>query len=205
MNDAVGLIGGSFDPIHLGHLLIARHVAEALDLARVVFVPSAHPPHKRPDALASVQHRLEMVRLAIAGEPAFDVSDWEASRAGPNYTIDTITQFRAACGPEPRLHWIIGSDSLAELATWKDVPTLVAACRIVTVPRPGAESPDLAPLQNVLSDAQVAELRRYVLDTPRIDISSTDIRRRVGAGLSIRYLVPEPVRQYILAHGLYRP
>lgn len=204
MNEAVGLIGGSFNPIHVGHLLVARHVAESLNLQRVVFLPSAHPPHKTPESLAPVGHRLEMVRLAVAGESRLEVSDWEASQPGPTYTIDTIAHFRGICGPQARLHWIIGSDSLAELATWKEAPALVAACRIVTVPRRDAETPDFTALAQVLSGEQVGELRRYILDAPRIDVSSTDIRLRVRQGRSIRYLVPEPVREYIVANRLYQ-
>jgi len=204
MGEAIGLIGGSFDPVHFGHLVIARFVAEALSLARMIFVPSAQPPHKPPESLAPGHHRLAMVRLAVTEEALFDVSDCELTRSGPSYTVDTIAQFRDLCGPRVQLCWVIGSDSLAELATWKDVPALVSSCRIVTVPRPGNEHPDLGPLERLLSKDQVAELRRGFLDAPRIDISATDIRQRVRKGLSIRYLVPETVREYILANRLYR-
>jgi nicotinate-nucleotide adenylyltransferase len=199
-----GLFGGSFDPIHIGHLLIARHVAETLGLDRVVLMPSPHPPHKPRESLLPASHRLEMVRRAIAGEPSFGVSDWEMTRHGPRYTIETVEHFRGEWGADVEVCWLVGSDSLGELHTWKDVGRLVERCRIVTVPRPGADAPDLSILAGMVSAERLAQLRRDVLSVPRIDISATDIRRRVRAGRSIRYLVPEAVREYIETHRLYR-
>jgi nicotinate-nucleotide adenylyltransferase len=203
MSASRGLFGGSFDPIHIGHLLIARHVAETLGLDRVVFMPSPHPPHKPRESLSPPAHRIEMVRRAIAGEPLFSVSDWEMTHDGPRYTVDTVEHFRAEWGPGVEVCWLIGSDSLGELHTWKDVGRLVERCRIVTVPRPGADAPDLSVLAGLVSAARLAQLRRDVLAVPRIDISATDIRRRVRAGRSIRYLIPDSVREYIEASGLY--
>jgi len=200
-----GLFGGSFDPIHLGHLLIARHVVEALSLDQMVFVPSPHPPHKPREVLAPAAHRFEMVRRAIAGEPRFDVSDWEMTHDGPRFTIDTVEHFRSAWGAEIDVCWLIGSDSLGELHTWKNVSRLVERCRLVTVPRPGADAPELTALAGLISTEQLARLRRDVLAVPRIDISATDIRRRARSGQSIRYLVTEEVREYIEANRLYAP
>lgn len=203
MSGSRGLFGGSFDPIHIGHLLIARHVMETLGLDRIVFVPSPYPPHKSPRALAAPAHRLEMVRRAIAGEPCFDVSDWEMSHDGPRYTVETVAHFRSVWGAGVPVCWLIGSDSLGELHTWKDVPRLVEKCRLVTVPRPGADTPDLSKLEAMIGPKCVAALRRDVLAVPRIDISATDIRRRVRAGQSIRFLVTESVREYIETNRLY--
>ena len=200
----IALFGGSFNPIHNGHLIVARAVAERLRLSRVVFIPSSpSPPHKANAELADAADRLEMVRLAIAGESGFEVSDLEVRQGGVSYTIRTVESFRQAAADQT-LHWIIGGDTLPELHTWYRVRELVERCRIVTAVRPGFEVPDLSAIQRVLSPEQVQRLMADVLPTPRIDISATDIRRRVAEGRSIRYLVPEAVRQYIEQRGLYR-
>ncbi len=197
------LYGGSFDPVHHGHLIVARFVAEALHVPRVILMPSAHPPHKPIESLTPAEHRLEMCRRAVAGDDGFEVSDWECTRPGPNYTLHTVQHFREASGSATEVHWILGMDSLSELGTWYRAGELVEAGTLVTVARPGAEEPDDAALLRDFTPAQVEKLRRHVLVSPRIDISGTDIRARVAAGLSIRYLVPEPVREYIVGHGLY--
>lgn len=204
MSQRLGLYGGSFNPIHLGHLIVARSVAETLDLARVVFLPSATPPHKDSDALVEAGHRVEMVKLAIAGESAFEFSDHDLTCTGPSYTVETVAHFKRELSAGDELLWIIGADSLAELDTWYRVGDLVDSCRVVTAARPGWEQPDLAGLTAKLSAQQIARLRDGILETPRIDISATDIRARVAAGRSIRNLVPESVRLYIEMFGLYR-
>ncbi len=197
------LFGGSFNPIHNGHLIVARAVAERLGVSRLVFVPSPSPPHKTGTMLAEASDRLAMVRLAIAGEPLFDCSDVETRRSGPSYTILTVEDFRTTRADRD-LFWLIGADSLAELHSWHRVADLVDACRIVTAARPGFEVPDLSGLDRVLQPEQVRRLEADILPTPRIDISATEIRRRVREGRSIRYLVPEPVADYIARHELYR-
>jgi nicotinate-nucleotide adenylyltransferase len=204
MSQGIALFGGTFDPIHHGHLIVGRAVAEVLDCARVVFIPAQNPPHKVGRGLTDAAHRLAMARLAVADEPRFDVSDIEIRRTGLSYTILTVEAFRREVGPEVPLAWIIGGDTLPELHTWYRVRELVDACRIVTAVRPGFEAPDLAPLRRSLSAEQIERLRADVLTTPRIDISATQIRRRVRESRSIRYLVPESVGGYIAASGLYR-
>ncbi len=207
----VALFGGTFDPIHCGHLIVARCVLERLSLDEVTFIPSANPPHKGRADLSDVAHRLAMVELAIDGprplvgaEPGFACDDCEARRAGPSYTLETVMHFRERLGPGAHIHWIIGADSLAELESWHRATELVDACNIVTVNRSGDCQPDLSTFGRVLNEGHVAKLERGILQTPHIDISATDIRRRVAAAQSIRYLVPEPVRQYIEDHQLYR-
>ncbi len=204
-NGRTGLFGGSFNPVHCGHLIVARAVAEQLDLARVVFLPSGVPPHKRPAELLDSRHRAQMVRLAIAGEPGFEFSEFDLGRGGPTYTFDTVAQFADQLGAEAELHWIIGADSFPELASWHRISELVNACRIITAARPGWEAPDLSRLRAILTEAQIARLVSGILSTPRIDISSTDIRERIANGRSIRYLVPEGVSRYIEDHRLYAP
>ncbi|HOB74113.1 MAG TPA: nicotinate (nicotinamide) nucleotide adenylyltransferase [Phycisphaerae bacterium] len=200
----IALFGGSFNPIHHGHLIIARAVAERLGVSRMVLVPSALPPHKRASELASAMDRLEMARLAVADEVGLDVSDVEVYREGPSYTFLTVEHYRRLLGPDVPLYWVIGGDTLPELHTWYRISELVEQCRIVTAVRPGYEELDLSPLGRVLSAGQIDRLREGILPTPLIDISATQIRRRIGEGRSIRYLVPEAVREYIESRGLYR-
>lgn len=198
----VALYGGSFNPIHHGHLMVARAVAEMRQLDRVVFLPSQHPPHKRPEGLMAAEHRAAMVRLAIAGEEILEFSDFDLNRPGPSYTIDTVLHFRSTLGSDAQLFWIIGGDSLAELTTWKQLPTLVDACQILTARRPGTDEVDWSVFHGVLSDQQVHRLQDGLVDTPMFDISSTDIRNRLHNGLSVRYMVPESVREYLWTHRL---
>lgn len=198
------LFGGSFDPIHNGHLIVCRHAAEALDIQRVVLIPGACPPHKQQVDLTPAAVRLELCRLAVRDDPLFEVSDWETRQSGPNYTLHTVRHFRETQPPKTKLHWLIGMDSLAELSSWYRIGELAGLCTIVTVGRPGAEGPDRSSLRKHMSARQLDELETHTLDSPLIDISATDIRARVRAGRSIRYLVPEPVRAAIEVRGLYR-
>lgn len=203
MGTGIALFGGTFDPIHHGHLIAARAVVEHLEFERVVFIPSPNPPHKIGRELTDAAHRLQMARLAVRDEPRFDVSDAEIRRAGLSYTVLTVEWFRQAVGPEVPLAWVIGGDSLPELYGWYRIADLVEMCRVVTAVRPGYEVPDLSPLRRTLSAEQVDRLRRDVLPTPAVDISATNIRRRVREARSIRYLVPESVRNYIEENRLY--
>jgi nicotinate-nucleotide adenylyltransferase len=203
MSERIALYGGSFDPIHHGHLISARALAEELGLSRVVFLPSASPPHKDSSKLSPVSDRAAMVRLAIAGEPHFDYDDHDMTRLGPTYTVDTVEHFRRELGEGVRLYWIIGADSLLELSTWHRASELVDSCCMVTAVRPGWSASALDPLREMFSAEQVERLRSHVFSTPEIDVSATDIRSRVRCGRSIRYLVPDCVADYIREHGLY--
>jgi len=200
----VALFGGSFNPIHFGHLIAARAIAEYLDLERVILIPAAQPPHKWSHQLAQAHHRLEMCRLAVAGEPRLEVSDTEFQQGGMNYSIRSVQEFRRTLAPDIRLYWIIGADTLPMLRHWHRLREMLELCRIITAARPGFEHPDLSGLLETLSPEQVNRIRDGILPTPHIDISATEIRWRVREGKSIRYLVPEPVREYILDHDLYR-
>jgi nicotinate-nucleotide adenylyltransferase len=189
------IFGGTFDPIHLGHLVVADRVAEAAGLAGVVFLPAGRPPHKVGRPITPAADRLAMVALAIAGNPRFSVSQLELeSASGPSFTIDTVRRWKAAGERDVAL--ILGADSLVELGTWREPEALVAECRVLVVGRPGVDL-GRAPAHLVAAVTMV--------EAPRLDISSSEIRERVAAGRSIRYLVPEPVREYILSRGLYRP
>src|SRR5262245_8898428 len=198
MSKRIGILGGTFDPIHNGHLAIAEEARVALGFERVLFVPAARQPLKHGEHLASPQQRLEMVQLACDGNPAFEVSPIEVERAGPSYTVDTLEMLHAA---EPGdLHFIVGADAAADLYRWRAAGRIVALARIVVIGRPGFAL-DRAALSHHLPGL---EARLMLLEGPGMDISSSALRRRVAAGRPIRYQTPEPVVKYITTHRLYR-
>jgi nicotinate-nucleotide adenylyltransferase len=203
MTGRIGLFGGSFDPIHFGHLIAARSIAEQLQFESIVLIPAPRPPHKAHVVLANAADRLELVRLAVEGDPLFSVSDIECQRTGPSYTLDTVNAFHAAC-PNADLAWIVGADSLPELPSWYRIADLVRRVRIVTAVRPGWSPPPRESLVAAVGDEPASRLIVDCIETPAVAISATDIRRRVKNGQSIRFLVPEAVRSYIDTRGLYR-
>jgi len=205
MDRQMVLFGGTFDPVHHGHLIVARALAERCGFERVSFVPAGRPPHKRPDC-AAAEHRLQMLRLAIAGEKIFDVCDIELSRSGPSYTVDTLVELRRRCGRDAALHWVIGADMLEDLPNWRDAEGVLGMARIVVAARPPWNrrmDRILAGLRDRLGAEHAQRLGRAVVQTPLIDISSSQIRRRLQTGMSIRYLIPERVAAYLRKHRLY--
>lgn len=202
MADRVGLFGGSFNPIHFGHLILARAISEKLKIDQVLFLPSRQPPHKENAPLAAAAHRARMVMLAIEGEQRFAMDRFDLDREGPSYTIETIAHFRSQ-RPDSEISLIIGADSLGDLPTWHRASELVTSTLIVTAGR-SSKPIDWSALENAFGPVHTARLRDGIVDTPIIDISSTEIRRRIASGESIRYLVPESVRGYIEQHQLYR-
>ncbi|HYP39503.1 MAG TPA: nicotinate-nucleotide adenylyltransferase [Chloroflexia bacterium] len=197
----IGIMGGSFDPIHIAHLIMAESVLEALSLDLVLFVPSGSQPLKRDKYVSPIEHRVAMVELAIAGNPHFALSRVDVDRPGPSYTVDTVPALRQEwSGPEVEMWFIVGADSLSTFPRWRDPSGILAHVRLAVVRRPGVE-PDMLLLKAALP--QLEERLDWV-DAPLIDISATDIRRRVAAGLSIRYRVPDAVRDYIEANCLYK-
>lgn len=194
----LGLFGGTFDPIHLGHLILAESCREACGLDRVWFVVAGAPPHKRGERTA-VGHRLEMARIATAGHPAFEVSEVEATGEGPHYsyaTLEAIGRER----PGDELFFLIGADSLADLPGWRRPERIAELATIVVVNRPGIDPPAGGPPDLGPAARPVARV-----DVPPIGIASSDLRRRVAEGRSIRYQVPRGVEAYIAENGLYRP
>jgi nicotinate-nucleotide adenylyltransferase len=199
----VGVFGGSFDPVHTGHLIMAEYVAERLGLDELLFLPAFRPAHKRRRGLAPFDHRASMLTLATKGNPRFRVSTLEGDRGGVSFTVDTLeTVARARRGGKGRtsLYFLLGEDSLAEFHTWRDPERIARLARLVVLPRPldRARADSRAP-------ASKGSWRRRVLRVrpPSIEISSTDIRRRLRSGKSVRYWVPDPVLSYITRHGLY--
>jgi nicotinate-nucleotide adenylyltransferase len=201
---ALGIMGGTFDPVHIGHLAAAEEAREALALDRVLFVPAGDPPHKPGDAVTEAWHRVAMVELAIAGNAAFELSRVEVDRAGPSYTVDTLAALAAgerAAGREPDLTLILSAESFTGLPAWHEPRRLFGLARIAVVPRAGLEAPDDAWIERHFPGVH-ARMER--LAGPRIRLSATEIRERVAAGRSIRYLVPDAVIGYIGDHALYR-
>lgn len=198
----IGVLGGTFDPVHNGHLIVAKEVKTLLNLVEVIFVPAGQPWLKADSFISPAEHRLQMLRLALANEPHFKLFTLEVERPGPSYTIDTIRELRRQYGSADELFFILGWDSLAQLPQWHEVSQLIKLCYFVAVPRPGFARPDLKALEASLPGVT---LRVRLMDRPYIDISASVIRDRVARGLSVRHLVPEPVNKYIKEHGLYLP
>ena len=207
----LGVLGGTFDPVHLGHLAVGRAAAAALALDDVRLVPSRVPPHRSVGPRASSYHRFAMAALAALGEPGWTVSDMELRRDGPSYSFDTLTTLAAEGWATTQIFFLIGADAFAEIATWSRYPAVLDLAHFVVVTRPGtthedvrARVPALAPRLVAAGDIGTRTTPGIVLlaaDTP--DVSSTDIRARVARGASLTGLVTEPVEQYIRRHGLY--
>ncbi len=214
----IGILGGTFNPVHYGHLAAAEEVRTRLGLSEILFVPSCIPPHKQEEKIPSALHRLEMVHRAIAGNASFKTSDIEIRRGGTSYTIETIEALRRE-RPGAKLYFITGVDSFLEIRTWKDWERLLGLCTFVVLSRPGYRFSDLSRLDFIRSAKEElekldgGELNEAVVRTgsfciyleliPLYDISSTDIRKRVREGSSIKYLLPDPVEIYIIENKLY--
>jgi nicotinate-nucleotide adenylyltransferase len=201
----LGILGGSFDPVHYGHLLFAELCREQTPLDAVWFLPAATPPHKQGRELSSAHHRVEMLRLAIGGNTAFDVCTLEVDRGGLSFTVDTLAELTAR-HPAAQLFLLLGGDMLADLPTWREPARICQLATLVAARRPGGPAPDSSRLADLLSQQGSANCATHQLvDMPQLDLSSSEIRRRVAAGLSIRYQTPRAVEKYIETHGLYLP
>jgi nicotinate-nucleotide adenylyltransferase len=185
----IGLFGGSFDPVHLGHLIVAQEAATRLPLDQVRLVPAGRQPFKRAGHAAPAADRLAMLRLAVAGDARLVADDCEIRRPGPSYTVDTLRELRAA-HPDAELCLLVGADAAGELPTWHDAAAIPSLARVVVLTRPGTRVPD-------------HPLITQALPVPAIDISATDVRARCRRGESVRYLVPDPVAHYIAERRLY--
>lgn len=198
----LGVYGGTFSPVHLGHLIMAQDAMEQFELDEVLWVPCHIPSHKSTDSLPAVEHRVAMLDLALENDLRMRWSDMEILRGGTSYTIDSIRTLREE-QPEDDLFFIIGSDSVFDLHVWKDIEELAKLCTFVTVARPGFDVERITAEETKLSPPVVMNLRAHVTVGHAVDISSSDIRARVAESLSIQYLVPDPVRMYIHEHHLY--
>lgn len=200
----LGLFGGSFDPVHYAHLLLAECCREQQRLDRVLFLPAAAPPHKLGRELTPAEMRIDMLQLAIAGHEQFAVSRQEADRGGVSYTIETLRHFRSE-DPRHELFLLVGADMLHDLPRWREAAEVCRLAVPLVARRPGVKEPDFQCLEGIASAERIEVFRQHQVEVPQVDLSSTEIRRRVAAGLSIRYRTPRAVEKYIETHGLYRP
>lgn len=194
----IGVLGGTFDPVHIGHLVVAEEARIRLGFKEVLFVPAGQPWLKLDRNITPVVHRVEMVRRAIADNPHFKLCTIEVERPGPSYTVDTLTRLQKQLGSEASLFFIIGRDTLAELPLWKEPEKLIQLCRLVVAPRLGSK--DLKHLETAIPGLLDKVIQ---LDMPVIGISSSGIRQRIAQGLSIRYWVPAEVEKYIAERKIY--
>ena len=197
----IGILGGTFDPPHIGHLWLATLAADAMALDRVLFMPAAQPPHKRPKGLSRAADRLLMTRLAIATDDCFDLTLIEMERPGPSYTIDSVDELARTYGDEAILYLLMAADSLNAIDTWREPDALLERIEWVVGPRPGNPLPDRPSLEDRFGPNAS---RIHLLDGPSLDVSSSEIRARVAARHAIRYLVPRGVEELIVDRGLYR-
>ena len=197
--DTLGILGGTFNPIHRGHLRMASSVQHVLALKKVIFIPSAHPPHKRESKLPSPQDRYKMVKLAIMDNSCFSISDIELKRKGKSWTIDTVRIIKKLY-PESQIYFIIGADTVPEIPTWKDYKKLLKICRFVLVNRPGSRTPMKS------GSGQTADYTKDFIKVKirGVNVSSTEIRKKIKDGVEIKALVPIKVEKYIMEKGLYK-
>jgi nicotinate-nucleotide adenylyltransferase len=199
----LGILGGSFDPVHNGHLLLAECCREQCRLDAVWFLPTAVPPHKQDRELTPPADRIAMLELAIAGNPAFSVCRYETDRGGVNYTVDTLTHFHEE-DPSREFFFLMGADMLLDLPNWRNAVRVCELALPVVVQRPDAGPIDFGCLREITSPDRIELIRKQQVEMPAIGISATELRLRVASGQSIRYRVPRAVEMYIETHGLYR-
>lgn len=216
----IGLLGGTFNPIHNGHLYVAEAVRKKLHLDLILFIPSGNPPHKNDEKIPPAEHRLEMTRLALLGHPHFELSDIEAKRSGKSYSVETLSKLKRFY-PKDRLFFIIGTDAFFEFATWREPERLLSLCDFVVVTRPGhpfSRLPDLGPFHKI-DVAPLQELDRqkegivtvpltsdtsiHFLSISPSPVSASEIRKRLETGRGTKNLLPEPVASYIIKNKLY--
>jgi nicotinate-nucleotide adenylyltransferase len=197
----LGIMGGTFDPIHIGHLVTAEAVRNEFQLEKVIFIPAGNPPHKQSNQVTDSWHRYVMTVMATYSNPYFTVSPVELERNGPSYTIDTVKTLRKDYGQQTDFYFIIGADTVCALHTWHNIDDIFELCQFVAATRPGSR----CSIDQVIHQFGTQGQRGiHRLATPELEISSTDIRDKVRAGKSIKYIVPESVEMYIKKEGLYQ-
>jgi len=200
----IALFGGTFDPIHRGHTTVADAAAKQIGAERVIFIPAKISPLKGFFPFASDDDRLKMIEWAITGNDLFAVSDCELKRPAPSHTLDTVRQFKRDSGPETSLHWLIGADGISDLVHWHRIQELIDECHLTTLRRPGYPVPDFDRFEPLWGPQRVAKLKQNVIETPLVDVSSTEVRRRLAAGEGVTGMLHPDVIQYIREHHLYR-
>jgi len=200
----IALFGGTFDPVHLGHTTVAACASEHISADKIVFIPAKRSPLKGFLPIANDNHRLKMIRLAIAGEKNFQVSDYELKRPAPSYTLETIRKFQADYGSDTSIHWLIGADGVDDLTYWYKVTELIDACNLTTMYRAGCKPPDFAKYEELWGRKRIEKLQRNIIRTPLVDISSTEIRDIIAKNGDITKMLHPAVADYIRKNGLYK-
>ena len=201
---SVGIMGGTFDPIHYGHLVIAEAARAKFNMDEIIFVPSGTPPHKKGRSITHSEHRYQMTKLAIQDNPHFSVSRLEIDRPGLSYAVDTIRALRSLFADDACLYFITGADAILEILSWKDVGSLISMCQLVAATRPGYSLDGLTDIVNRIRAEHKRDFTVHTMEVPALMISSTDIRSRVENHLPIKYLLPDAVEKYIYDYHLYR-
>ncbi len=201
----IALFGGTFDPIHLGHTTVAEDAARRIGAEKIIFIPAKRSPLKGFLPKANDEHRLKMIALAIAGKKTFEAGDCELKKPAPSYTLETVRQYQAEYGGDTLINWLIGADSVDDLAYWYKIVELIDTCILTTMYRAGCAPPDFTKFEPQWGPERVEKLRQNIIQTPLIDISSTEIRERLAAGRDVTGMISPSVFEYIRKHGLYRP
>jgi nicotinate-nucleotide adenylyltransferase len=201
----IGIMGGTFNPVHHGHLVTAQEALDQFSLDEVIFIPTGDPPHKIEDLLAHAEDRYLMTVIATSSNSSFFVSRIEIDRTGKSYTIDTVKELRKIYGSGSELYFITGADAILEILTWKNTREIVTLTKFIAATRPGYDLSKIKGLKTTLFDSEdEADRRIFIMEIPALAISSTNIRQRIKNGRPVNYLVPEGVNNYILKHGLYK-
>jgi len=200
----IALFGGTFDPIHLGHARVAEAAAREIEAQKVIFIPAKCSPLKGFAPHASDEDRLRMIELTIADQDIFVVSDCELHRPAPSYTLDTVRHFKKEYGPEATVHWLLGADSVKDLVHWHRIEELIDECTVTTMQRAGYGAPDFDPFEPAWGAERIRTLKRNVVQSPLVDISSTEIRKRLRTGENVTGMLHPNVIEYINERGLYR-
>jgi len=203
-NRRIALFGGTFDPIHLGHTEVASYAAQKIGAEKTIFIPAKLSPLKVLSPAASAADRFEMIRLAIAGKSDFEVSDYELSKEGNNYTIESVRHFKEDCGGDAEIYWLAGADTIDELVRWYRVVELIDECNLCAMYRAGCEKPDFTRFEKVWGAERVEKLQANIIKTPLIDISSSEIRNGIAGDADVSDMVCPAVGEYIKKHGLYK-
>lgn len=200
----IALLGGTFDPIHLGHTAVAAHAAKQIEAEKIIFIPTKRSPLKGSFPKASESDRLKMITLATTEDERFEVSDVELKKAGPSYTLETVRDFQQRLGGEATIYWLMGADGIDELPFWYKITELLNECELSVMYRGGCKSPDFGKFETLWGRERIEKLQRNIIQTPMIDISSTRIRSRLAAGLDVTGMLAPSVAEYIHKHKLYR-
>ncbi len=200
----IALFGGTFDPIHLGHTTVAADAAKRIGAEEIIFIPAKRSPLKGFFPVASDSDRFQMISLAIAHNKNFKVSDYELKRPEPSYTLETVRKFQSDYGDDAVIYWLIGADSIDELQLWYGITDLIDECNLATMLRAGCKPPNFAKFEDIWGSERVKKLQRNVIETSLVEISSTEIRRRLAAGRDVADMLDPAVADYIYQRGLYK-